>query len=115
MTKRILVFLLATLAFSQGTGTIHTPADITGDASAHQMFTSATSALWVSFIAPSGNGAVVRIGDSTTSATVGQPIAAGGSFFMPVRHAPGREGLYDLTSLYYYAGSGDKISVAWSN
>ncbi len=125
MMKRILLLLfwLTALANSQGTAVIHTLADITGDAATHAVFSTGGTARWVSIVTcgstncASANASPVRIGDSNTSATRGQPIAPGGSFFLPVLASDTREGqtmhLYNLSSIYYYAATGDKISVAW--
>ncbi len=114
----------STVSAQGGTVLIVTPADLIGDAAAHQLFPLGGTARWVSVIAcgstncTATNAAPIRLGDSSTSATRGQPIAPGGSFFLPSMAADPREGvpeqLWNLSSLYYYAASGDKISVAWS-
>lgn len=102
-----------------GTVAPTTPADITGDGSAHQLVSAGGTARWVSVIAQSGNAAVIRLGDSTTSSSRGQPIAAGGTFFFPALPADSREAVnqhfYNLGAIYYYAASSDKISVMWGN
>lgn len=86
--------------------------EITGDAATHQLATSGTCRA-IQIIAPSGNAAVVRIGDSTTSATKGLPVAAGGGLFMPPLDSDQRESvqqhLYNLSAFYYYAASSDKL------
>lgn len=108
-----------------GTVAITSPVDITGDAAAHQLVSAGGTARWVSVVTcgstncAAANASPVRIGDSNVSATRGQPIAPGGTFFFPALPADSREAIqqhfYNLGSLYYYAASGDKISVAWGN
>src|SRR6476620_11680954 len=69
-------------AAAQGSISVRTLADITGDGSTHALSTFGT-ARWVQIIAPSGNSAAVRIGDSNASSSRGAPIAAGGGILMP--------------------------------
>lgn len=111
-----LVLLLATLAQS-GTVRPTTVADLTGDAASHQLATSG-QARWVQFVALAANGAAIRIGDSNVSATRGTAVAAGGGFMLPPVSNDNREStqdhFYNLSSIYYYAGSGDKITVTYA-
>lgn len=85
------------------------PAELTGN-SAAQVVAAVGEALWVLFVAPSGNSGVVRVGDSNVSATRGIPIAAGTGFMLPFS-----QGLigYDLSKLYWYAASPDKVNIIW--
>lgn len=118
MFQRILfanLFLLVPLALLVGQSGVVAPTsypEITGDAATHQLATSGTCRT-VQIIAPSGNGAVVRIGDSTTSSSKGLPVAAGAGLFLPPLDSDQRESiqqhLYNLSALYYYAASGDKL------
>lgn len=100
-----------------GVAVISCAADITGDAAAHQLVASG-SARWIQFIAPAANGAVVRIGDSTTSVSRGLPVAAGGGLMLPALPVETRLSLqdhfYSLAGIYYYAGSGDKLSYCYA-
>jgi hypothetical protein len=105
------VLLIAFAVVGGAQATFITVTDITGDSATHPLATSG-NARWVQIIAGSGNGSVVRVGDSSTSATRGLPLAPGGGLFLPV--LPG--GLnYKLSAIYYYAVSGDSLSVMWCN
>ncbi len=105
----------ASLAFSQTVSLVTIP-DKTGDAAAHQIQTSGTCKA-LQIIAQVGNAAVVRIGDSTVSASAGLPIAAGGGLFLPpITFSNGSSFVsYKLSAMYYYAGSGDVVSIACIN
>jgi hypothetical protein len=97
---------------------VQSQADITGTGAAVQAHPSAGQARWVQVIAQTGNAAAVRVGGSTVSATNGIPVAAGaGFFFPPIPVDQGQpvstNNYYDLTSIYVYVGSGDKVSVIW--
>jgi hypothetical protein len=91
---------------------VHNIADITGDGSAHPLIASnvRTPACWLEINATAGNSAAVRIGDSTTSATSGTPVASGaGQLFPPI----GTTQYMDLSQIWYYAANGDKFSVTY--
>lgn len=106
-----LAVLLLLLAFGLWAQTlIVSPAEITGDSTAHAVSTAGV-ARWIQFVAPSTNSFAVRVGDSNTGSARGIPIAAGGGYMMPyLQSAPG----YDLTKIYYYASTGDKVNVSWA-
>lgn len=87
-----------------------TAVDIAGSAATVAIATVG-GAEWVQINAPTGNAAVVRWGDASTSATRGGIIAAGGAQFLP--KIPGRT--YQLPNIYVYVASGDKVSVVWAN
>lgn len=93
-------------------------ADVTGTAAAVQVSASGT-ARWLQVIAPSGNSAVIRCGGSTVSATIGAPVAAGGGLFYPAMPVDTRQAVnqhyYDLSKIYCYVGSGDKVNFSWGN
>ncbi len=114
MARRVFIGLAIAALLVAQTATIATLPEITGDAAAHQIAASG-SARWIQFIAPAGNGAVVRIGDSLTSATRGLPMAAGGGLMLPPLPVDTRNSnqavLYKLSAIYYYAGSGDKLDM----
>jgi hypothetical protein len=117
LTKQfLLILVVALLACAQAT--LKPVTDLTGDSSRHQLQTSGT-AKWVLFIATSTNAAVVRIGDVNTSATRGATVAAGGGLMLPPippsTTLAAKDQQYDLTAIYYYATTGDKISVVWGN
>lgn len=112
----ILLLLSVTLAISQN-AIVVTTADFTGDGANHAFASVVTSARWVQIIAATANAAVVRIGDTNISATRGLPMAAGSGLSFPPMPPDARfstsHNLYDLSKIFYRAGSGDKISVAW--
>lgn len=93
-------------------------ADITGTGAAVQVSATGT-ARWVQIIAPAANGAVIRCGGSTASATVGAPVAAGGGLFYPVMAVDSRQAVnqhyYNLAGLYCYVANGDKVNFSWGN
>ena len=95
-----------------------TVADITGSGAAVQIATSG-AAQWVQITAPSGNGAVVRFGDSNVSISRGAIVAAGGGQFLPPipvgPSAGAATGLYQLSTIYCYIANGDKVTVTWGN
>lgn len=85
--------------------------EITCDSATHALGT-ATNALWVQLVAPSGNSAVVRWGDSNTSTSRGAIIAPGGGQMLPV--VPGRIQAYDLTKIYQFCTTGDKLELVYA-
>lgn len=94
----------------------YTMADITGTGAAVRIQTSGT-ARWVEIVAQAGNAANVRFGDSAVTAARGIPIVPGaGQFlpFIPPRTGMNASNLYDLSSIYVYVASGDKVSVIWA-
>ncbi len=113
-----LTFIATALLVAQGTLKVTTLADITGDGATHQIATSG-SARWVEVCGLAANGAVIRTGDSSTSSTRGQFVAAGGCFLYQSVAADTREGvnqhLYNLANLYYYAALNDKVVILWAN
>jgi hypothetical protein len=113
----VLLALVSLMLAQSGTVKPTSAADITGDAATHQLATSG-QARWVLFIAQSGNAAVVRIGDSQVSISRGAPISAGAGLLFPALGVDQREAsaehLYDLSAIYYYAATGDKLSVLWA-
>lgn len=96
--------------------TVTSSADITGDAAAHAVGTGL--ARWVQVDAVTGNSADVRVGGSNTSSTIGKRIAAGGSQFFPPIAPNGYESTsdnsYDLSSMFYYAATNDKVTITWA-
>ena len=90
---------------------VSSAADITGDGAAHALQSSKTTARWVVVISASTNSAVIRLGGSTTSSSQGAAIAVGGGFMYPP--IPAGSVYYDLNALYYYAATGDKLTVIW--
>lgn len=109
--RRRLCFLLFLAASLYSQTLIGTISDITGDGSAHRLSTTSIGARWVQIVALSGNGAVVRIGDSNVGSSRGTPIAAGGGFMLPTPN--GGFPSYDLSTIYYYAANGDKLAVTY--
>lgn len=87
------------------TSSFKTFADLTGTGAA-QAFSMNWTCTSVQLGTLSGNAAAVRFGDASVSATQGMPLAAGAS--PPVVVFPYA---INLNTLYFYAGSGDKLSV----
>lgn len=117
MKQLLLALVLLTAAFAQRPAPT-TVADITGDGSSHQLSTSTGQVRWVQFVALAANGAAIRIGDSSVSATRGTAVAPGGGFMLPPIPADPRDdylrNFYNLNSIYYYAANGDKITVTYA-
>lgn len=78
--------------------------DITGAGSTTQL-SSTLGCKSLQLLAPSANSASVRWGDSSTSASRGGVIPAGGGQFLP----PNGDNYYPLASLYVYVASSDKL------
>jgi hypothetical protein len=93
-------------------------ADITGDAAAHQIASSGTARA-ITICALAANTAVVRLGNSSITTSKGFPVAAGGcAGYLEVNgggDAGGqiRPARWDLSSIYYLAATGDKVSISY--
>ena len=111
----LLVIALATLLCAQVA--LVSQSDLTGTAVTRQIAPTGT-ARWVLFIAASANAAVVRIGDSNVSATQGPTVAPGGGLFFPPlpdnKNIQGKDVYYDLSKIFCYAGTGDKVSILYA-
>lgn len=103
----VVLFALSLLAQTR----ITVPVEINCDSTSHAVSTSGLVA-WVQVIAPAANAAVVRFGDLSVGASRGFPIAAGGGYNTPV--LPPGSPRYDLTQLFYYCTTGDKIDIGWA-
>ena len=90
---------------------VSSAADITGDGAAHTLQATKTTARWVVVIAATTNTAAVRLGGSGVSVSQGAAVAAGGGFMYPPM--PNLNTQYDLSTLYYYAAVGDKLTLVW--
>ncbi len=91
---------------------ITTLADLTGNGATQQVAATGVCR-WVQFVALPSNAAAVRVGDSNTTVSRGVPIAAGGGYVPPV--PTNTNYVYTLATLYFYAASGDKVSVSCGN
>lgn len=95
---------------------LHTPADITGDGSAHTLASipglNVTAARWWQFKTISIASTAARIGDSGVSATQGVPVGIGEAQFSPPISQPFDP--YDLNQIYYLLQSGDTASFSCS-
>lgn len=110
--RLVVVFLAAACLMLAQTAKPTSYAEATGDGAAHQLASSG-SCRTVQIITPTANGTVVRIGDSTIGSTKGLPITPGSGLFLPPLTSGSRLGpdqiYYDLSALYYFAASGDKV------
>ena len=90
--------------------------DITGTGATVQLTASSITVRWVQLVTPTGNAAVVRWGDSNVSVSRGAIIAPGGGQFVPPippnQNAPSQNTV-NLSTLYLYIASGDKVSVTY--
>ena len=120
MIKSMLRVCMAVLVMSTATAGIglQSVSDIAGDGAAHALRPAGTLARWVLIVADPANASAVRIGGSAVSATNGTRMAAGAGLFMPpiapdARQAVDSNTLYDMSTMYYFVASGDKISLIW--
>lgn len=105
--KRLsLFFLLALICFAQQSSTLTTIPDLSMTGSAVPLTSGHTYVHWCQFVAPSGNAAVIRWGDSTVSSSRGSSIAAGAG-----QSIPSSGPVYDLSTIYFLGTSGDKIQA----
>lgn len=106
--KRLILFLVlaGALAAQYVTSVPQTIADITGTGATVQLLAASTNAQWVQFGALPTNTANVRWGDSNTAISRGMFIAPGGGQFLSKTNT-------DLSQVYVFIGSGDKVSVTW--
>lgn len=95
-------------------------ADVTGTGAAVQVFgASAGYARAYTIKALAANSADVRCGGSTVTASRGADLAAGQSIMWgPLSPDPtspaGSMVIYDLSTVYCFIGSGDKVSLAFA-
>ena len=68
-----------------------------------------TAAVWVNMTA---NGSTVRYGDANTSSSQGQVLPTGVPFLACPR-GDNEQRTYDLTKLYVFASSSDKVSITY--
>lgn len=112
--KRLALFLFLAFALFAQTAKVVSYPDLVGNAAAQQISTTGTGR-WIILIADSSNGAAVRCGDSTASATKGAKMAAGGGLTFPAMPVDTRNStqasLYALSGIYCYAASNDKVSI----
>lgn len=88
-----------------GTGTFLTLPDITGTGAAVRLASSG-QARWCQLQAPNTNAVDVRWGDANTGSAQGSGIAPGAGQMTPYQAQ-----LYQLSSLYVWVGSSDKLRV----
>lgn len=96
---------------AQNISTVTSAADITGTGAAVALQASSTRARWVQIVCLTGNSAVVRVGDSSVTASRGIAVAAGSGFMFPIQQSTNQ--YYDVSTLYAYIGSNDKVTIIW--
>lgn len=82
---------------------------ITGTGAVVQLSTTDQQASSIQFTAPSANSGIARVGDSTTSSSVGEALPAGAGQYL----GPRWQGSYSLNTWYVYVANGDKVTVLW--
>ena len=82
---------------------------ISGTSAKVPISATALQAKWFSVVAAHGNASTSRFGDSTTSSTVGIPLAADAGHFEPVLFFDS----YTLSNWYVYVATGDTVTVLW--
>lgn len=123
---RIIVLLAVPVLTTYGLVQPFSGTDKSGTSSAQQVAASGY-ARWVLFVTCqtgtvgcTANANAVRVGGSNVSSTVGAPIAPGGGLFFPpvpvdFQQPVQTNNYYDLTAIYVYVVTGDKVSVLWGN
>lgn len=99
------VFALAIPAFASAPHTI----TITGTGSVVRLSVTDQQASSIQFTAPAGNSDVARIGDASTSASVGEELPPGSGQYFPPRW----QGALSLNTWYVYVADGDTVTVVW--
>ena len=88
-------------------------ADITGDNAVHRLTTNTNAQSCIVQVIAIGTG-TVRLGDSTTSSSVGLPLVAGTNGVGYNYPNPGQQlGCWRLAQIYIYAPSGVTVTVAY--
>jgi len=106
---RLLVFLVALTCLAQQSSNLATLPDITGTGVAVALTPGVhTYARWIQFYCPTANTSNVYWGDSLVSATRGSACPAGFG-----QMAPPSELSYDLSTVYVFVASGDKVKVTY--
>ena len=82
---------------------------ITGTGAVVPLSSTDQQASSIQFQTPSANTGTARIGDSTTSSTVGEALPAGAGQYFP----PRSQGAYSLNTWYVYVANGDKVTILW--
>lgn len=99
-----------------GLASITGNADVTGTGAVVAASTSG-NARWVQIIALSTNSAAIRCGGTTTSSTIGAPVAAGGGLFFPAIPIDTRmatnQFYYSLANVRCYVALNDKVNFSW--
>lgn len=88
----------------------------TGDGSVHPISPTYQQAKWVQIVAESiaSASAPARVGGPAVTAAIGEPLyQQGASQFWP-QDTTDRTEHYELSSKFYFAASGDKISVSYA-
>ena len=112
MRRLLLLLVLGVVAFGQPSNLVIYPlSDITGSGATVALSTSGT-ARFCQLNPLAANGAVVRLGDATTSISRGVALAAGSGMFIPP--SPGVNSsapVFQLNAVFVYIANGDKLSV----
>lgn len=93
---------------------VNTPV-ITGDGSAHALSATPQPAKWVQIVAESVASVAtpIRVGGVAVSSTEGAPLyQQGASQFFP-QDPTDSTARYDLGTMFYFAASGDKLTVMY--
>ena len=95
---------------------VHTLPDFTGNGTTQPLAVTRMMANWIQFtvpLAPNGstttNSAAVRVGDQFVSPTRGTQVTIFGMLFP----ATSDSASLDLSQIYFYAATGDKLQVTY--
>jgi hypothetical protein len=114
----LLVCAVACLAQS-GTVTVTPLPDVVGASTTTQLASSG-SCKFVIIIAWPTNTGTVRVGDSTTTSSKGATLPPGSGLMLPAlpsflgQVSSGQQS-YDMTKIYFWIATSDKISVLYGN
>lgn len=116
MITLAIVMTPKTSAQQGGKAIVVSSTDITGDGAAHKIQASGF-ARWIQINCSASNASLVRVGDVNVSSSRGAPLVAGGGVMLPpIPSAPqmaAPDQYYNMGEIYYFAATGDKISIIW--
>ena len=111
MKTFFLLVCLAVLAMAQSQLTFFTIPDVSMTGSAVQLSATGTARV-CQLVAPAGNAAVLRWGDSLVTTSRGSIIAAGGGQMVPPTPTGGQPSVvFQLNTVYLIGTNGDKITA----
>jgi hypothetical protein len=103
------LFALAALAALPSRANAPHLITISGTGAVVRVSTTDQQASSLQFTAPAANSGIARVGDSTTSSSVGEALPAGAGQYL----SPTGRGSYSLNAWYVYVANGDTVTILW--